>query len=94
MERREHPRIHLPFEVEVEHPSLGTVRSIARDISESGMFVTATGVGVRVGSKVKVTAIGSALAEGSPTPTISMEVASNFPDCAERQTRKTPAKPR
>jgi hypothetical protein len=75
MERREHPRIHLPFEVEVEHPSLGTLRSIARDISESGMFVTATGAGVRVGSKVKVTAIGSALAEGSPTPTISMEVA-------------------
>ena len=74
MERREHPRIHLPFEVEVEHPSLGTVRSIARDISESGMFVTVTGTGVRVGSKVKVTAIASALAEGSPTPTIGMEV--------------------
>lgn len=75
MERREHPRIHLPFEVEVEHPSLGTIRSIARDISESGMFVTSSVAGLKVGSKVKVTAIASALAEGSPTPTIGMEVA-------------------
>lgn len=75
MERREYPRIHLPFEVEVEHPSLGSVRSIARDISESGMFVVASGTGVRVGSKVKVTVIAAALAEGSPTPTISMVIA-------------------
>jgi hypothetical protein len=75
MEQREHPRIHLPFEVEVEHPSLGTIRSIARDISESGLFVAARGTGIRVGSKVKVTVLSSALAEGTPTPTIGMEVA-------------------
>lgn len=75
MDSREHPRIHLPFEVEVEHPSLGTIRSIARDVSESGLFVVASGTGVRVGSKVKVTILASALAEGSPTPTIGMEVA-------------------
>jgi hypothetical protein len=75
MEQREHPRIHLPFEVEVEHPSLGTIRSIARDISESGLFVAASGTGIRVGSKVKVTVLASALAEGTPTPTIGMEVA-------------------
>ena len=65
----------MPFEVEVEHPSLGTIRSIVRDISESGLFVAARGTGIRVGSKVKVTVLASALAEGSPTPTIGMEVA-------------------
>lgn len=74
MDSREHPRIQLPFEVEVHHPSMGRARCIARDISEGGMFVTLAGSGIRPGSKVKVTVLASTLVEGTPTPTVTMDV--------------------
>lgn len=74
MDTREHARIQLPFEVEVTHPSAGLQRSIARDISESGMYVAMATDGLRVGSKVKLRVIVSTLTEGSPTPTVEMEV--------------------
>jgi hypothetical protein len=74
MDMREHPRIQLPFEVEVTHPSLGCVQCIARDISEGGMFVVLDSNGVSTGSKVKVTVIANLLTESTPTPTVSMEV--------------------
>lgn len=74
MDSREHPRIQLPFEVEVNHPSLGRARCIARDISEGGMFVTLADSGIRAGFKVKVTVIASTLTEGTPTPTVNMDV--------------------
>lgn len=68
-------RIQLPFEVEVSHPSLGKIRSVARDISEGGIFVRLSPTGLRVGAKVKVTVLNAALVESSATPTIDMEVA-------------------
>ena len=71
---RESPRIQLPFEVEISHPSLGRIRSVARDISESGIFVRLSPTGLRTGAKVKVTVLNAALVESNPTPTIEMEI--------------------
>lgn len=74
MEEREYPRIQLPFEVEVSHPAIGRVRSVARDISEGGIFVALTGVSLKSGSKVKVTVLNDALVENTPTPTVDAQV--------------------
>jgi PilZ domain len=74
MDAREYPRIQLPFEVEVSHPSFGKLRSVARDISQNGMFIQMDASGLRSGAKVKVTVLNAALVESSPTPTVDMEV--------------------
>ena len=74
-DERESPRIQLPFEVELSHPSLGKIRSVARDISETGIFVRLSPTGLRAGAKIKVTVLNAALVESNPTPTIEMEVA-------------------
>jgi len=74
MDTRAYPRVQLPFEVEVSHPSFGKVRSVARDISQTGMFVQMEACGLRSGAKVKVTVLNAALVESSPTPTVDMEV--------------------
>lgn len=75
METRQHPRIQLPFEVEVAHPIFGRVRTVARDISESGLFVQMTPGALKEGSKLKVTILNAALIEHTPTPTVELEVA-------------------
>ncbi len=72
---RESARVQLPFEVELSHPSLGKIRSVARDISQSGIFVRLNPTGLRPGAKIKVTVVNAALVESNPTPTIEMEVA-------------------
>ncbi len=74
-DERESPRIQLPFEVELSHPSLGRIRTVARDISESGIFVRLSPSGLRPGAKLKVTVLNPALVESNPTPTIDMEIA-------------------
>ncbi|HET6474357.1 MAG TPA: PilZ domain-containing protein [Pseudomonadales bacterium] len=74
-DERESPRVQLPFEVELNHPSLGKIRTVARDISESGIFVRLSPTGLRAGAKVKVTVLNAALVESNPTPTVDMEVA-------------------
>ena len=75
MEEREYPRIHLPFEVEISHPAIGRMRSVARDVSEGGIFVAVANVSLKVGSKVKVTVLNDALVENTPTPTVDTQVA-------------------
>jgi ADP-ribose pyrophosphatase YjhB (NUDIX family) len=75
MESREYPRIQLPFEVELMHPSFGRVRCTARDISEGGVFVQTIPGSLRPGAKLKLTVLSSALVESTPTPTVEMEVA-------------------
>lgn len=72
---RDSARVQLPFEVELSHPSLGKIRSVARDISQSGIFVRLNPTGLRPGAKIKVTVVNAALVESNPTPTIEMEVA-------------------
>ena len=75
METRQHPRIQLPFEVEVAHPIFGRVRTVARDISETGLFVQIPPGALKEGSKLKVTVRNAALIEHTPTPTVELEVA-------------------
>jgi ADP-ribose pyrophosphatase YjhB (NUDIX family) len=80
METRDYPRVQLPFEVEVSHPSVGKIRCVARDISQSGMFVHLQASGLRPGAKIKVTVLNVALVESSSTPTVDMEVARVTPE--------------
>lgn len=75
MESREHPRIQLPFEVELTHPTFGRLRATARDISEGGVFVQTSPGALRPGAKLKLTIVSAALVESTPTPTVEMEVA-------------------
>jgi hypothetical protein len=76
---RGHERIQLPFEVELSHPSLGKVRSMARDISEGGVFVTLESetlqsAGLKQGARIRLTVLNAALVESNPTPTVEMEL--------------------
>ncbi len=80
MESREYPRVQLPFEVELTHPTFGRVRCTARDISEGGVFVQTDPGQLRAGAKIKLTVTSAALVESSPTPTVDMEVARVAPD--------------
>lgn len=74
MEQRRYPRIQLPLLVELKHPSLGSRRCIAKDISEGGVFVYTDKPQIKPGAKVKLT-LGNTLAvEAQPTPTVEMEV--------------------
>lgn len=74
MERRLHPRVELPIEVEFSHPSVGTIRTTASDISEGGVFVEIESPTVTLGAKVKITVLGLPLVASTPTPTLGMEV--------------------
>ncbi len=74
MEKREHPRVQLPLEVEVTHPAIGSVHTLARDVSAGGLFVMLRKSGISVGAKLKVTALNVPLIENKPTPTVQMEV--------------------
>lgn len=74
MEQRRHPRIQLPLLVELKHPSLGSRRCIARDISEGGVYVYTENPQVKPGAKAKVTLLNPMGVEAQPTPTVEMEV--------------------
>lgn len=74
MEQRRFPRIQLPLLVEVKHPTLGTHRSVARDISEGGVFVYVENAKVKPGAKVRITLLNTLAVETQPTPTVDMEV--------------------
>jgi len=74
MNSRQHPRIQLPFEVELAHPSIGKLRRVARDVSEGGVFVATEPCALKAGAKIKLTVLSAALVEATATPTIDMEV--------------------
>jgi len=74
MDSRQHPRIQLPFEVELAHPSIGKIRRVARDFSAGGVFVATDPCDLKPGAKIKLTVLSAALVESTPTPTIDMEV--------------------
>jgi len=74
MEQRRHPRIQLPLLVELKHPSLGTQRCIARDISEGGIFVQIDKPPIKTGAMLKLTLVNPISVEATPTPTVDMEV--------------------
>ncbi len=74
MQQRRHPRIQLPLLVELKHPTLGTLRCIARDISEGGVFVQLERPQIKPGAKLKLTLLSPVSVEATPTPTVDMEV--------------------
>lgn len=74
MEKRQHPRIQLPLLVELQHPALGKTRSIARDISEGGVFVHMENPTIKPGAKLKLTLLNPTDVENPPTPTVEMVV--------------------
>lgn len=74
MEQRRYPRIQLPLLVELKHPTLGTLRCTAKDISEGGVFVHTDKPQVKPGAKVKLTLQNTLSVDTQPTPTVEMEV--------------------
>jgi len=74
MEKREHPRIQLPLLVELQHPSLGRKRCLARDISKGGVFVNLPAAPMREGAKLKLTLLNINPVDHHPTPTVDMVV--------------------
>jgi len=80
MDSRQYPRIQLPIEVELAHPSIGRLRRIARDVSEGGIFVLTETGALRPGAKLKVTVVSAALVESTPTPTVDVEIVRVTPE--------------
>jgi len=74
MDSREFPRVQLPIEVDLLHPTIGKLRRIARDVSEGGVFVVTEPGALKPGAKLKLTVVNTALIESTPTPTVDMEV--------------------
>jgi len=74
MEQRQHPRIHLPILVELQHPTFGRRRCTARDVSEGGLYVEITEHAIRDGSKLKLTLLNPNQVDHQPTPTVDMTV--------------------
>ena len=73
-DKRKHARIELPFQVEIQHASLGSIKTIATNISAGGMFVELDNPKTTVGSFVKVSVMSLPLVESPPTPSIKMVV--------------------
>ena len=80
VEQRRYPRIQLPLLVELRHPTLGTHRCTARDISEGGVFVYTENPQIKPGAKVKLTVQNTLGVESQPTPTVELEVQRVEPD--------------
>lgn len=80
MDSRRFPRIQLPLLVEIKHPTVGTHRCLARDISEGGLFVHVPNPQVKPGAKVRVTLLNALEVETQPTPTVDMAVERVEPD--------------
>jgi len=74
MEQREHPRIQIPLLVELSHPTVGTIQTIARDISAGGLFVRMPNPQISPGGKLKVRLMTVLPTDTQPTPTVEMEV--------------------
>ncbi|MEZ5560752.1 MAG: PilZ domain-containing protein [Pseudomonadales bacterium] len=80
MSQRRHPRIQLPLLVELNHPSMGSVRCTARDVSESGVFVQLENPSVKPGARLRVTLLNALSSETLPTPTVETIVRRVEPD--------------
>lgn len=78
MEQRQQPRISVPIEVDLNHASIGTVQTVTRDVSASGIFAAipqgVNAANVPHGSTVRVTMRNLPMIEPGPTPTVMMRV--------------------
>lgn len=73
-ERRKHPRVELPLEVDLRHPFIGTKTVVARDMNDEGVYAWYPEPPFKVGSSIDVTMRCRAMIESRPTPTVKMKV--------------------
>lgn len=74
MERRKHPRVQLPLEIELSHPSIGRRAVVARDLTDEGLYAWYPDAPFKVGSAVDVCLQGAPMIESRPTPRVKMRV--------------------
>lgn len=74
-DRREHARVEIPLEVELEHPSMGHRRCRVRDLSQDGLFLEFPGHDLVPGARLRVTPIAPAILGHDHCPTVEIEVA-------------------
>lgn len=74
IEKREHTRVYLPFQVEISHSSIGCLRTTASNISEGGIFVEIDNPQITDGAIIHLTILSIPLIESPPTPSIKMIV--------------------
>ncbi len=73
-EYRSHPRVQIPLLVELQHPSLGKIRCVARDVSEGGVYVYLEDTPMHSGAKLKLTLLNPDAVHNQPMPTVEMQV--------------------
>jgi len=74
VEHRSQPRVQIPLLVELQHPSLGKVRCVARDVSEGGVYVYLEDTAIHTGAKLKLTLLNPDTVHNQPMPTVEMQV--------------------
>ena len=74
VEHRSQPRVQIPLLVELQHPSLGKVRCVARDVSEGGVYVYLEDTTIHTGAKLKLTLLNPDTVHNQPMPTVEMQV--------------------
>ncbi len=73
-DRREHARIEVPLEVELDHPSIGRRRCRVRDVSENGLFLEFPDHQLLAGARLRVTPVAPSLIGHDHCPTVEIEV--------------------
>lgn len=74
VDRREHARIDVPLEVELDHPATGRRRCRVRDVSEDGLFLEFPDHELLSGARLRVTPIAASLVGHDHCPTVEIEV--------------------
>lgn len=73
-ERREGPRVPVPLEVELDHPSLGRRRCRVRNLSADGLFLELVDAGLARGARLRLTPVAEALLGHEHCPWVEVEV--------------------
>ncbi len=74
IERRSAPRLAVRFDVDITHPSFGTRRTRAENLSDGGLLVADTDLPLRVGARVTVRAVIDSPLDGRSPPAVQMDV--------------------
>ena len=74
-ELRRHRRMKIPLQVEIRHPTIGTLQVEAHDISDGGVFLLMDECfQIELGESVTVRALGLGADENEAGPTLTMQV--------------------
>ncbi len=73
-ERRDNPRHEIGFEVDLTHPSFGTRRCHAGNLSDGGLLVYIDGVSLARGARVSLRPVPQDPLASQSVPTVQMEV--------------------